>query len=133
MNIKVYAIGAVKDKNKLAAIKEYEKRLTRYCKFEIISCKNSDILLKKLNKKHHVVKVSTNGQLISSEELADKINALGVTGTSDISFVYSEDEIEYIENLSISRMDLSLGMMMTVITEQIYRAYRIMNNQAYHK
>lgn len=133
MNIKIYVCGSLKDKNQLSAIKEYEKRLTRYCKYEIIYCKNHDVLIKKINPKHHVIKLSTQGELISSEGLADKIKDLGVRGTSDISFVYLQEINDYKEEISISRMDLSLGMAMTVITEQVYRAYRIINNQAYHK
>lgn len=132
MNIKLYAIGALKDKNQIAAIKEYEKRLTRYCKFEMVVVKNTQELKKKLNHKSYVIKISPEGNLFSSEELADKIKDLGVRGISDLSFVYLED-LDVKEHLAISKMDMSLGMAMTVLTEQIYRAYRIMHNQAYHK
>ncbi|MBI9012202.1 MAG: 23S rRNA (pseudouridine(1915)-N(3))-methyltransferase RlmH [Clostridiales bacterium] len=133
MNIKVYAISMVKDKNQLAAIKEYDKRLGRYCKIEMILVKNKEMLLKKLSNKSHVIKVSTEGDLITSEGLAEKIKTLGVTGTSDMAFVYSEEEFEWDEHVAISKMDMSLGMVMTILFEQIYRGYRIIHNQAYHK
>jgi len=132
MNIKIYAIGALKDKNQIAAIKEYEKRLTRYCKFEMVIVKNTEQLMKKINNKSYMIKISPEGDLFSSEELADKIKNLGVTGTSDLSFVYLENQ-EVKEHLAISKMDMSLGMAMTILTEQIYRGYRIIHNQAYHK
>ena len=133
MNIKVYAIGTIKDKNQLAAIKEYDKRLGRYCKIEMILVKNKDSLLKKLSNKSYVIKVSTVGELFTSEDLAEKVKTLGVSGTSDMAFVYSEEDFEWDEHLALSKMDMSLGMVMTILFEQIYRGYRIIHNQAYHK
>jgi len=133
MNIKIYAIGKVKDKNQLDAIKEYDKRLGRYCKIEMILVKNKEMLLKKLSNKSYVIKVSTTGELFTSEGLAEKIKTLGVSGTSDMAIVYSEEEFEWDEHLGLSKMDMSLGMIMTILFEQIYRGYRIIHNQAYHK
>jgi len=133
MNIKVYAIGMVKDKNQLEAIKEYDKRLGRYCKIEMILVKNKEVLLKKLSNKSYVIKISTTGELFTSEGLAEKVKTLGVTGTSDMAFIYSEEHLEWDDHLALSKMDMSLGMAMTILFEQIYRGYRIIHNQAYHK
>lgn len=133
MNFKIYIIGKIKSKPQKDAIAEYAKRLTRYCKIKSIEVKDIDTLLKKINDKTYVIKLSTKGYNPSSEELAEKISALALGGKSDVSIVITEDEISFDEHLSLSPMEMSLGMTSTVLYEQIYRAYRIINNQAYHK
>lgn len=137
MNFKIYVIGDIKDKFYKEAIKEYDKRLSRYCKIKIIKLKNADTLKKELSTKTYVILISTAGQLLSSVELANKINELGVRGKSDVSIIYVDNgisiDIEPNEHISLSKMSMDIGLATTIIYEQIYRAYRILNNQPYHK
>lgn len=114
-------------------IKEYEKRLGRYCKVELFQLKNEEHLLKKLSDKSYKIIISNKGQNISSEALADKINTLGISGNSDIAVIIGADNFLYDEVLAISAMEMDLGLMTTIVLEQIYRSYRILNNQPYHK
>ena len=132
MNFKIYYTGDKIEKFFIEAIKEYEKRLSRYCKIELLQFKNVNQLLKKLPEKTYKILISVNGTCISSEQLADKINTLGLSGISDASIIVGAD-IPHNETLAISSMDMDLGLQTTVLFEQIYRAYRILNNQPYHK
>lgn len=133
MNIKIYTVGKIQSKFHKEAIQEYAKRLTRYCKIKLIQMKDLESVQKKLTDKTYVIQVSTKGENPSSEELADKIEKLGVTGKSDVSFILCSEEMENDEHLSISLMDMELGLLTSVLYEQIYRSYRIINNQSYHK
>jgi 23S rRNA (pseudouridine1915-N3)-methyltransferase len=82
-----------------------------------------------------VIKVARGGAAISSEELAEKISSLGVDGMSDVVIVFDEDykrtRVDY--SLEISQMDLHKDLMLVILYEQIYRAYRIINKEPYHK
>lgn len=132
MNFKIYITGDKIEKFFIDAISEYEKRLSRYCKIELIQFKDVSQLLKKLPEKMYKILISINGKCISSEELANKINSLGLSGISDIAIIVGV-EIPHNESLAISPMEMDLGLQTTILFEQIYRSYRIINNQAYHK
>ncbi len=131
MNIKIYISEKIKDKDELNAIQEYEKRLSRYCKFKIITVKSVEEL-SKLPEKIYKIKISPRGQVISSEDLAERINRYGLTGKSDVAFILDQ-EIDVDEHLALSKMTMGTGISTTVLIEQIYRAYRIMKNEPYHK
>lgn len=133
MNFKIYVIGKITSKSHKAAIAEYEKRLSRYCKIKLFQEKDLASITKKLSDKTYVVLMNEGGKSLSSEALSEKINTLGVTGHPDISIIYSEASIPCDEHLSLSNLELSTGLFSTVIFEQIYRAYRILNNEPYHK
>lgn len=133
MNFKVYIIGEKIHKFYREAIKEYEKRLSRYCKISLIYIKNENQLDKKAFGKAYNIGIGDNGCIISSEELSSKINNFAINGISDISIIIGAECTEYNEVLTISPMEMDLGLKCTIIYEQIYRAYRIINNQAYHK
>lgn len=80
------------------------------------------------------IQVTTQGDNPTSEELAEKINSLGLRGQSNISFIVgSSEKFEADEYIAISPMDMDLGLLTTIVYEQIYRAYRIINNHSYHK
>ena len=138
MNYKIYTIAENKiDKFYIEAIKEYEKRLSKYCKIKLHQLKNREQLLSKLSKNSHVILISNEGANVSSEELAEKINSYGVTGISNITIILG-DSLEmfkdnFDESIMISTMDMEIGLQATILFEQIYRAYRIINNQPYHK
>jgi 23S rRNA (pseudouridine1915-N3)-methyltransferase len=120
------------DKFYIEAIKEYEKRLSRYCKIELIQVKTEEQLLKIFSDKSYKIVIEATSQHVSSEGLADKINTLGVSGISDITLIIGADNFPYDEVISISSMEMDLGLITTIIFEQLYRAYRILNNQHYH-
>lgn len=133
MNFKIYIVGDKIHKFYREAVKEYEKRLSRYCKISLISVKNENQLDKKTFDKAYNIRIDNKGCAISSEELANKIKNFAIDGISDISITIGAEFTEYNELLAISPMEMDLGLKSTIIFEQIYRAYRIINNQAYHK
>ncbi|MFZ5353967.1 MAG: 23S rRNA (pseudouridine(1915)-N(3))-methyltransferase RlmH [Bacillota bacterium] len=133
MNYKIYIIGDKIDKFCSEAIKEYEKRLSLYCKIQLIQVKTVELLQKILSDKTHKILISTSGELISSEALSIKINSLAVSGKSDVSVIIGAENIPHDEKMAISPMEIDLGLLATIVFEQIYRGYRILNNQAYHK
>jgi 23S rRNA (pseudouridine1915-N3)-methyltransferase len=133
MNYKIYIVAEKIDKFSKEAIKEYEKRLSRYCKIELVEIKDLELLPKNLLDKTYKIIISTTGQQLTSEELAIKINKFAISSKSDISLIIGAENIDYNESLSISQMEMDIGLKATIIFEQIYRAYRILNNQPYHK
>lgn len=72
-------------------------------------------------------------QSLSSEELAEKISNLGVSGTSDISIIIGSETAPYDEKLTMSQMDMDIGFKATILIEQLYRAFRTIHNHPYHK
>lgn len=133
MNFKVYLVASKIDKFYMEAIKEYEKRLSRYCKIQLIQIKNQSHLSKINQNRTYKILILSKGQQISSEELADKINSLAISGKSDIAFIIGAEKVAQEEILSISPMEMDLGLTATILFEQIYRSYRIINNEPYHK
>lgn len=136
MNFKIYIIGNKIERFYIEAINEYKKRLSRYCKIELAYIKNEKQLHKKLSDKLYKIFVSTKERQISSVELANKINDLGISGKSDIAIIIGAENILSVvrdEVLAISEMEMDLGLNATIVFEQIYRSYRILNNQPYHK
>lgn len=133
MNIKIFIVGEKIDKTILEGIKEYEKRLSRYCKVKLQHFKNEEQLLKKITDKTYKVLISVMGTTVTSEELAEKINQLGLTGKSDVTIIIGVDNLPHDELLAISPMEMDLGIKTLIMFEQIYRSYRILNNEPYHK
>lgn len=159
MRITVITVGKIKEKYLKDAIAEYSKRLSKYCKLEIIEVadertpdnasevvedlirsKEAERILKYLKEDAYVVTLEINGKQLSSEELADKIDKLGVQGTSHIIFIIGGsiglgEEVLKKSNyaLSFSKMTFPHQLMRVILLEQIYRSYRIISNQPYHK
>ena len=159
MKITVIAVGKIKEKYFTLAIDEYAKRLTRYCKLEIIElqdektpdnssdatnlqikAKEGDKILSSIKEDAYVVALAIEGKMLDSVELSEKIETLGVNGTSHITFVIGGslgldnrvmNRADY--KLSFSKMTFPHQMMRVILLEQIYRAYRIMGNEPYHK
>ena len=141
------------------AISEYSKRLSRYCKLEIIEVadektpdnasqivedgirdKEGERILKYVKEDAFVVTLEIKGRLLTSEELADKIETLGIQGTSHIIFIIGGsiglgNEVLKRSNyaLSFSKMTFPHQLMRVILLEQIYRSYRIINHEPYHK
>ncbi|MGG1674019.1 23S rRNA (pseudouridine(1915)-N(3))-methyltransferase RlmH [Paenibacillus sp. NRS-1783] len=133
MKFNVYIVVDKIEKFYFEAIKEYEKRLSRYCDMKLIHIKKGEQLERKVNPNSFVVAVSTSGKSISSEELAFKIDHWALTGKSDISVVIGSNDTLHNEKLTLSQMEMDLGLKTTILFEQVYRAYRIINNHPYHK
>ena len=159
MKITCVVVGKIKEKYFTDAIKEYSKRLSRYCKLEIVELadektpdgaseaeeaaireKEGERILKALKDDAYVIALAIEGKMLGSEELAEKIEKLGVGGVSQIVFVIGGSlglssqvmkRADYA--LSFSRMTFPHQLMRVVLLEQIYRSYRIMNHQPYHK
>ena len=159
MKITILSVGKVKEKFYRDAILEFTKRLSRYCKLEIIEVadektiedaseteirlvkdKEGERLLKNIKEDAYVVCLCIDGKQLSSEDLSEKIEKLGIQGTSHIVFVIggslglSDDVVKRADyKLSFSPMTFPHQLMRVILLEQIYRSFRIMNNEPYHK
>lgn len=159
MKISIICVGKIKEKYLADAIAEYSKRLSRYCKLEIIqvndektienasetlNCqikdKEGERILKNISEDSYVITLEILGQMITSEVLASKIDSLGIAGTSHITFVIGGSlglssivsaRADY--KLSFSKMTFPHQLMRVILLEQIYRSYRIISNEPYHK
>ena len=159
MKITCVVVGKIKEKYFTDAIKEYSKRLSRYCKLEIVELadektpdgaseaeeaaireKEGERILKALKDDAYVIALAIEGKMLDSVELSQKIDRLGVSGTSHIAFVIGGSlglapavmkRADYA--LSFSRMTFPHQLMRVVLLEQLYRSYRILKNEPYHK
>ena len=159
MKITLVTVGKIKEKFFEDAIKEYSKRLSRYCKLEILQVadektpegaseavelqikeKEGQRILSLIRDDAYVIALAIEGKMLDSEELAERIEKLGVSGISQIVFVIGGSlglsaqvmkRADYA--LRFSRMTFPHQLMRVVLLEQIYRSYRIMNHQPYHK
>ena len=159
MKITVITVGKIKEKYLKDAIAEYSKRLSKYCKLEIIEVadektpdnasevvedsirsKEAERILKYVKDDAYVITLEIGGKQLSSEELADKIDNLGVQGASHIVFIIGGSiglgkEVLNMSNyaLSFSKMTFPHQLMRVILLEQVYRSYRIISNEPYHK
>ena len=159
MRITLVAVGKIKEKYLRDAVAEYVKRLGKYCKLEIIEVadektqeraseteemavrsKEGERILKHVKEDAYVITLEIQGKQISSEELADKIEELGVQGKSHVVFIIGGSiglGMEVIKRsdyaLSFSRMTFPHQLMRVILLEQIYRGFRIINGEPYHK
>ena len=159
MRINIVCVGKIKEKYLKLGIDEFKKRLSKYCKLEIIELedekapenlsdkemlmikeKEGKKILSKIKDNSYVIALAIDGKNLSSEELAETINKLGVRGVSNITFVIGgslglSDEVlsraDY--KLSFSKMTFPHQLMRLILLEQVYRAYRINNGEPYHK
>ncbi|BAQ30324.1 23S rRNA (pseudouridine(1915)-N(3))-methyltransferase RlmH [Bifidobacterium scardovii] len=159
MQIDIVAVGKVKERYLRDAIDEYSKRLSRYCKLDIIEVadektpdhaseaverqirgKEGERIAKHLRDGAFVIALAIDGTMLTSEGLADKINQLGLRGVSHIQLVIGgsiglDDAIlrraDY--RLSFSKMTFPHQLMRVILLEQIYRAYKINAHEPYHK
>ena len=159
MKITVIGVGKVKERFFEEAIKEYQKRLGRYCGLEIIQVgdektpdgaglaledqirdREGQRILSHIKDGAYVIALAIEGRMLDSEELAKKIENLGVKGTSHVIFVIGGslglsgqvmDRADY--HLSFSKMTFPHQLMRVILLEQVYRSYRIINHEPYHK
>lgn len=136
MNIKVIVNGKIREKFAKEAIAEYAKRLSRYCKIKLIEAKNEQVLVKNISDKTYLIAVAIDGDMVSSEELSSMISDLGLRGKSDVTFVIGGAGLlnERIHKcIALSMMDKDIAIQGMIMYEQVYREYRIINNEPYHK
>lgn len=159
MKITLITVGKIKEKYLKDAIAEYSKRLGKYCKLEIVEVadekttenaseaaeemvrsKEAERILKYVKEDAYVITLEIGGKMLSSEELSQKIETLGIQGKSHIIFVIGGSiglgkevlaKSDY--SLSFSRMTFPHQLMRVILLEQIYRSYRIISNEPYHK
>ncbi|MEY8304963.1 23S rRNA (pseudouridine(1915)-N(3))-methyltransferase RlmH [Anaerosalibacter bizertensis] len=159
MNIIIIGVGKIKEKFMQEGIKEYSKRLSRYCKLkilevadesapenlskkeiEIIKEKEGKRILSKISNNSYIISLDIKGKNLSSEELSKKIEDITLGGTNDIIFIIGgslglSEEILNKSNLklSFSKMTFPHQLMRMILLEQIYRGFRIMKGEPYHK
>ena len=144
ININLIVLGKIKENYFKDAINEYKKMLKSYADLSIfeIMVKNieGEKILSKIKDGAYVIALEIGGKSLDSVVFADKINDLMIDGHSNITFVIGgslglSDEVlkraDY--KLSFSKMTLPHKLMRVILLEQIYRAFRIINNHPYHK
>ena len=159
MKITLVTVGKLKEKYLKDAVAEYSKRLNRYCKLEIVEVadektldgaseavenqirqKEGERISKYLREDAYVIALAIDGEMLSSEKFSEKIGRLGISGVSHIIFVIGGSiglDKELLKRadcrLSFSRMTFPHQLMRVILLEQIYRGYRILSNEPYHK
>ena len=159
MRISLVCVGKIKEKYYTDAIAEYSKRLSRYCKLDIVELadektpdnasdaenekikdKEGKRILTALREGSYVVALAIDGKMPDSVELSEMIDGWGIKGISDITFIIggslglSREVLARADyKLSFSRMTFPHQLMRVILLEQIYRAYRIMKGEPYHK
>lgn len=159
MHITIYAAGKIKEKYFTDAIAEYMKRLGRYCRLEIIEVadektpdgaseaverqiksKEGERLLKAVKEDVYLIALALDGKMYDSPDFSRKLEQLGIQGKSHIGFVIGgslglSDEVlaRSDEKISFSKMTFPHQLVRVILLEQVYRGYRIMKGEPYHK
>ena len=159
MKITILAVGKVKESYFRDGIAEYLKRMSKYAKMEVIEVndektpdnasekeellikqKEGERLLKSMKEDAYTIVLAIDGKKLDSVSLAEKIDQLGVSGVSHIQFVIGgslglADEVIRKADMKLSFSDMTFPhqLMRLILCEQIYRSYRIIHNQPYHK
>ncbi len=159
MNIKIITVGRLKETYLKDAVKEYEKRLTRYAKISVIEVADEKAeedlseaeaakildtegarIEKYIKDGDYVIGLAIEGNMLDSEGFSKKLSNLMTLGKSDICFIIGgsigmSDRLKKRSDmlLSFSRMTFPHQLMRVILLEQVYRAYRIMYNEPYHK
>lgn len=159
MKITVISVGKLKEKYLKDAIAEYAKRLGKYCKLELLEvadekipenagnaaeesvrAKEGERILKFVRDDVYIITLEIDGAQLSSERLAERIENLGIQGRSHIIFIIGGsiglgEEVRGRSDfaLSFSKMTFPHQLMRVILLEQIYRSFRIINGEPYHK
>ena len=159
MRINVVCVGKIKEKFYTQAVEEYSKRLSRYCKLDIVELadektpdnasekeelqikdKEGQLILSKIKDNMFVVAMDLNAKQMTSEEFSKFIETQGVMGNSNITFVIggslglSQDVIKRANyKVCFSKMTFPHQLFRVMLLEQVYRSFRIMKNEPYHK
>ena len=150
--IKIITVGSIKEKYLKDAIEEYTKRISKYTNIEIVEVKDEGLvepqkamelegekIKKYISPRDYVITLEIEGKQLTSEEFAEKINNIYLEA-SNITFIIGgsygiSNEIKNMSNfkLSFSKMTFPHQLFRVNLLEQIYRAYKINNNESYHK
>ena len=159
MNINIICVGKLKEKYLRDASAEYEKRLSRYCRVQIRELKEARLaenaspeeeeavkteegksILKALSSSSFVIVLDIGGKELSSDQLAEKIGSLATTGESTVDFIIGgslglSEEVKKRADfrLSFSPMTFPHQLMRVILLEQIYRSFKILRKEPYHK
>ena len=146
MNITILCVGKLKEKYWADAAAEYVKRLSKYCALQIDELKESSpaeegaAILKRIKKEDHVIALEISGAETDSPGFAGMMAGLSVSGKSKVVFIIggsdglSGDVGDRADSLlSFSKMTFPHQLMRVILLEQIYRSFKIINNEKYHK
>lgn len=159
IKISIISVGKIKEKYLKLGIDEFSKRLSKYCKLDIIelsdekapenlSLKEMNIIkdkegraiISKIKQNSYLIALAIDGEKFSSEKFAKKLDKLTVEGNSHLCFVIGgslglSDEVLSRADMKMSFSDMTFPhqMMRLILLEQIYRCFRINNNEPYHK
>ncbi|MBR4261930.1 MAG: 23S rRNA (pseudouridine(1915)-N(3))-methyltransferase RlmH [Bacilli bacterium] len=150
--IKIICVGKLKEQYLKDAVEEYKKRLSKYTDLEIIEVPDEGLfddnktlkiegesILKHISNKDYIITLEIDGKNISSPELAEKLDNIFLTNNT-ITFIIGgslglDDEIKKLSNykLSFGKMTFPHQLFRVLLLEQIYRCFKINNNESYHK
>ena len=159
LTINIICCGKIKESFWNDAIDEYSKRLSKYIKLNIIEISDEKVpdkvnaniinniknieankMIQKLPKDTYIIALDLNGKQYSSEEFAQKISNYSVNGISSITFIIGgtlgigDDVMKLVnEKISFSKMTFPHQLMRVIFLEQLYRAFKINNNETYHR
>ncbi|MFV9510335.1 23S rRNA (pseudouridine(1915)-N(3))-methyltransferase RlmH [Tepidibacillus sp. LV47] len=159
MQIKIIVVGKLKEKYLRQGIQEYTKRLTPYAKVQIIEVpdekapenlseaemeqvknKEGKRILAQIKPDDYVIALAIEGKMLSSEQLAEELDKLAIHGKSSVVFVIGGSlglgkEVYQRANtlLSFSKMTFPHQLIRLILLEQVYRAFKIIKGEPYHK
>lgn len=156
MNIKIIAVGKIKEKYTTQAINEFVKRLSGYCNLSLVEIPAQEIrdeslcekykaseaekILSQIKQNSFVITLEILGKQLSSEEFSDRLKMLMQDGYNEIVFVIGganglhksvSERADF--KLSFSKMTFTHQLIRVFLYEQIYRAFKIINHEAYHR
>ena len=143
--IKIICVGKLKEKYLTDGVNDYLTRLRKYHKIDLIELADSNIdnegteILKHISNKDYVISLAIKGTELSSTELAEKIDKIFISH-SNITFIIGgsngirQDILDKSNMmLSFSKLTYPHGLFRLILLEQIYRSFKILNNESYHK
>ena len=144
--IKIICLGKIKEKYLVDMINDYKSRISKYHKIEIVELKDTDIntesdsILNNLSSKDYNILLDIKGEKLDSIALSNIISSTFTNGYGNIAFIIGgsngvNDKVKSIVNKKISFSDLTFphGLFRGILLEQIYRSFKIINNESYHK
>ena len=144
--IKIICIGKIKEKYLIDLINDYKTRINKYHKLEIFELKDSNKkeeakeILKHIKENDYLLALSIKGKELSTIEFKDTVETLLTNGNSNITFIIGgsdglDEEVinKCSKQISFSKLTFPHGLFRGILLEQIYRIFKIMNNETYHK
>jgi len=159
MKLTIVAVGKLKEKYLKEGINEYSKRLSRFCELQIIEVEDeqapenlsasqekqvkkreAERIMNKVKEGSVLIVLDLKGKKLSSEEFSDKLNSFFISGKSHLTFVIGgslgldEELVQKADfRLCLSDMTFPHQLARLILLEQIFRAFKILNNETYHK